>query len=178
MDVVNQTVKCQRLLALPCIHHAGQTAKLTDLFEGIELTESVDKLLWLFDRIQLFRVRMPNHFDMMQPVSRESQSLAGKNGLNAAAAIVADYHDVLHAKHFDGVFDDGQTVEIRGDDQVRDISMHEHFAGWQSDDLVCRDAAVGAANPEITGGLLLSQSIKKRWIGLQHSLSPSAIIFK
>jgi len=107
MDVVNQTVKCQRLLALPCIHYAGQPAKLTDLFEGIELTESVDKLLWLLDRIQLFRVRMPNHLDMMQPVSRESQSLARKYGLNAAAAIVADYHDVFHTKHFDRVFDDG-----------------------------------------------------------------------
>ena len=142
MNVIDQAVQRQRLLTLPGIHDAGQAAKLADLFEGIELAESVDKFLWLLNCIELFRVRMPDHFDVMQPVPRESQTLAGQNGLYAAAAIVANHHDVLHAKHFDGVFDDGQTVEIRGHDQVRDISMHEHFAGWQSDDLVCRDAAV------------------------------------
>ena len=142
MNVIDQAVQRQRLLTLPGIHDAGQAAQLTDLLEGIELAESVDEFLWLLDCIELFRVSVPDHFDMMQPVSREPQSLAGQNGLHAAAAIVTNHHDVLDPKHFDGVFNDGQTVEIGGHHQVRDITMHEHFARWQSDDLVRRHAAV------------------------------------
>jgi len=65
MNVINQTMQRQRLLTLPCIHHAWQAAQLTDLLEGIELAESVDEFLWLFDCIELFRVGVPDHFDMM-----------------------------------------------------------------------------------------------------------------
>ena len=44
------------------------------------------------------------------------------------------------------------------DDDVGDVAMHEQLARQETDDLVRRHAAVGAADPEILRRLLLGEA--------------------
>ena len=62
------------------------------------------------------------------------------------------------------------------DDDVRHVAVHEQFAGQQADDLVGRDAAVGAADPQITRRLLTRQLRKEIRVTLVDAARPRAVV--
>ena len=64
------------------------------------------------------------------------------------------------------------------DDHVGDVAMDKYFAWHQADNFVRGHAAIGAADPEIFGILLLGKLLKK--IGLRglNALCPMAITFE
>ena len=85
--------------------------------------------------------------------------LARRHGRrDAAAAVMATDDDMPHLQHLDRILQDGETVEIGRHNDIRDIAMHEHLAGRQVHDLVGGDAAVGTADPQMLGRLLMRQS--------------------
>jgi len=67
--------------------------------------------------------------DVAEPVVGEADALATEHGADAAAAVVTDDHDVLHAEDIDGVLDHGEAVQIGMDDDVGEIAVDEDLAG-------------------------------------------------
>src|SRR5215813_7372811 len=56
--------------------------------------------------------------------------------------------------------------------------MDEDFAGQESQDLIRRDAAVGAADPEVRGRLLFDEPREELGIGRGHLPGPLVIAFE
>ena len=83
--------------------------------------------------------------------------LGVQGGPDAAAAVVAGDDDVAHPEHLDGVLEDREAVQIRGGDDVAHVAVDEEFAGFEPDDLVGGHPAVGAADPEVLGLVLVGQ---------------------
>ena len=107
------------------------------------------------------RVLVPHVLNLTQPIVDEPQSLIQQRREHAAASVVADDQDVANFEHFDGKLHHGEAVQIRVNHDVRDIAMNEDLAGQEPGDLVCRNARIGAANPEVLRSLDGFQSLKK-----------------
>ena len=84
--------------------------------------------------------------------------------------------DVLNLEGLDGVLDDGKAVEVGMDDDVGDVAVDEELAREEADDLVGRDAAVGAADPEILGALLPGKGLEESRLGAAHVLGPGSVL--
>ncbi len=80
--------------------------------------------------------------------TRPAERLLGHR-LHAAAAIVADDHDVLDLQHIHRVLQHRQAVQVRVHHQIGDVAVHEDLTRIEADDLVGRHAAVGAADPQV-----------------------------
>ena len=106
----------------------------------------------------------------MSPMRRSVECRA-----HAAAAVVAADDDLLHAEDIDGVLEHRQAVEVGVHDDVRDVAVDEQLARSQPDDLVRRDAAVGAADPEVLGRLMLASSVKNP--GSRATMSAAQVRF-
>ena len=98
--------------------------------------------------------------------------------MDAAAAIVADNDDVLHAKHVHAELDDREAVQIGMDDDVADVAVDEELARRKIDDLVGGHATVRTANPEIPGSLLPREPVEEIGVYAPDALGPGAIIFE
>ena len=83
---------------------------------------------------------------------------------------VADLQDV-HSE-----LQDGQAIEVGVHDHVGDVAVDEHLAGQQPDNLVCRYAAVGAANPEVFRSLLRRELAEEIRILLADLVRPRAVV--
>jgi hypothetical protein len=63
---------------------------------------------------------------------------------------VAADDNVLDLQVTDGVVDDGHGAQVDCGDDVGDVAVDKDLAGVEAHDLVCGDAAVGAADVAIT----------------------------
>ena len=63
-------------------------------------------------------------------------------------------------------------------DDVGDVTVDENSPGARSDDLVCRNAAVRTANPQIRRRLLLLQVRKEVRVTLDHARSPEGVVLE
>ena len=54
--------------------------------------------------------------------------------------------------------------------------MHEHLARVQAHNFIGGDSAVGAANPQVFGRLLLGQLLKKTGPLFGHAVCPFAVV--
>src|SRR5438874_8391560 len=68
-----------------------------------------------------------------------------------------------------------QAIEIGGNDNVRDVAMHEQFARRQVEDVGRRHATVGATDPQITRVLLLGEFGKEIGPARTEGLRPRAV---
>jgi hypothetical protein len=98
-----------------------------------------------------------------------------ERGLDAAAAVVADHHDVLDLEHIDGELDHRQAVEVGMHHHVGDIAMDEDLARQQADDLVGRHARIGAADPQQLRRLQVRELFEIARIDFAHLVRPGAI---
>ncbi len=60
-------------------------------------------------------------------------------------------------------------------DDVGDVAVHEELAGQQPHDLVGGHAAVGAADPEVVGGLLPDQRLEEGGIACLDLIGPATV---
>jgi hypothetical protein len=79
-------------------------------------------------------------------------------------------------EHFNGVLEHRQTVEVRVNDDVRHVAVDEQLARREVDDLVGRDSAIGAADPEILGALLGGEVREEAGLGGNHSVGPALVV--
>ena len=91
--------------------------------------------------------------------------------------MAADDH-VLHAEDVDRVLEHREAVEVGVHDDVRDVAVHEHLARREADDLVRRHAAVGAADPEVLGRLLLGELGEEVAVAGDHLRRPGAVVLE
>ena len=110
--------------------------------------------------------------DRVQPVVDEAAALAVDRRGDAAAAVMADDHDVLDLQHVDGELQDREVVGVLRRGEVGDVAVHEQLAGIEPDDFVGRHAAVGAADPEIFGRLLAFQAAEEAGVGRRPCARP------
>lgn len=66
-----------------------------------------------------------------QPVVDETEVVVAKRGEHAAAAVMTN-DDVLDMQRVDRELNRRKTVEIRVDDEIRNVPLHEHLAGQKS----------------------------------------------
>ena len=98
---------------------------------------------------------------MTQPIVAQAQPVAADDRFDAAAAIVSAHDDMAHFQNFDRELKHRETIQIRMHHDVRDVAMHEKFAGSRSTISFGGDPAVRPADPQIGGGLLARQLQKK-----------------
>ena len=116
--------------------------------------------------------------NVAQPVIRQANPLAADHRADAAAAVMADNEDVLHLEQIDRQLDDRKAIQIRVDDHVGEVAVHEHFAGQNANDFVGGDATIGAADPEEFRVLLTRKLPKKLRISLLDRVGPSFVLFE
>jgi class 3 adenylate cyclase len=114
--------------------------------------------------------------DVPEPVVDEPVPGAVEGRPHAAAAVVAAHDHVLHAEDVDRVLQHREAVEVRVHDDVRDVAVDEHLARFEPDDLIRRDAAVGAADPEVLGRLTLGELGKEPGIARDHVRGPGTVV--
>ena len=113
-----------------------------------------------------------------KPVVRETDRQILLRRLYAATSVVPTDNDVLDLEHVDGVLQYGKAVQVRMDDDVRDVAVNEQLTWQQANNLVGRDAAVRAADPEIPGRLLCRERLEKARIALRDAGRLRTIIVK
>lgn len=113
-----------------------------------------------------------------QPVVNQAQAAAVERCADAAAAVVSTDDDVLDPQRVDGVLEDGEAVEVCVHHHVGHVAVDKELSGAQADDLVGRDAAVCASNPQIARGLLATQRRKEVRFLLGDFLGPGAVLVK
>ena len=144
------------------------------LFDDVELAE----------RVQLRRaehgldddgVLVVHVAHMTQPIIDQAYITAFERGLHATATVVPTDDDVLNFQDVHRVLQDRETIQVGVDDDVGDVAMHEELARQQADNLVGGDAAIGAADPEVTGILLLGQGLEESGVLATNALRPFAV---
>ena len=123
----------------------GRLDDVPRLLDDVELHEAVVPLVLLLDGRELLVVQTVDVADVPQPGVEQSEVLGRHGGLDAAAAVVAADDDVLDVQVADRVVDHGHDVEVGGADQVGDVAVDEHLAGFEAGDGFGGDARVGAA---------------------------------
>ena len=102
----------------------------------------------------------------------EAAPLAVDRRAHAAAAVMADHHDVLDLEHVDRELQDGEIIGVLRRGEVRDIAVDEKLARIEIHDLVRGHAAVGAADPQILGRLLAFEPTEEIGVGRHACVVP------
>ena len=113
---------------------------------------------------------------MAQPVVGQTDAGATQSRQHAAAAVMADHHDVLDLEVVDRELDHRQSVEVGVHHHIGHVAVHKDLARIQSGDLVGRYPAVGTANPQVLGRLLLRQQAEKTRALPLHAGRPDAVV--
>src|SRR4051794_6056667 len=160
-EVVDPGMHGERLAARPRLADDGRVADVDHLGEHVQLAEAAVPLGLIRQRVELRAVRVTDVLHVPQPVVDEAHPVVAQRAEDAAAAVMAADDDVLHAQHLDRELDRGEAVQVRVYDDVRHVAMDEHLPRQEVDDLVRRDAAVGAADPEVARRLLRGEACEK-----------------
>src|SRR6185436_14902862 len=96
----------------------------------------------------------------------------------AATPVMATDDDVLDLQNVHGVLEHRQAVEVGVDDEVGDVAVDEQLARQEAHDFIRRNAAVGAADPEVSRGLLLRQRREEARVAGGDPGSPGAVVLE
>lgn len=138
---VNDRIAVLLVQLLDC----GRLDDVPRLLNDVELDEAVISLVLVLDLRELLVVQTVDVADVSQPGVEQSEVLGRHGSLDTTAAVVAAHNDVLDMQVADGVVDDGHDIEIGGADQVGNVAVDEHLAGFEAGDGFGGDAGVGAA---------------------------------
>jgi len=128
------------------------------------------------ERVELCFMFTTNVLHVTKPVVAKSEFVVSQRREHSAAAVVSADDDVTHLQHVHGELDRRQAIQIGMHNDVREISVDEHFSRWEVDDLVGRDSTVGAADPEILRRLLVRQPRKKLRVRAGHGGGPGPVV--
>jgi len=93
-----------------------------------------------------------------------------QNRSNASTPIMSTDNDMFDLQGLDCKLKHGHTIQVRGIDKVRDVTMHEDFAGLQTCDDIGRHSAIGTANPEELWSLQSNQALEEVRVRCKPSL--------
>ncbi len=155
----------------------GCVLYVENLFPYIQFTQELMSFFMIqaFEGIFMEAGDIP---DMAQPVVDQSVITVFHGRVDTPATVVTTDNDVFYPQDFDRKLDHGQAVQIRVHYDIGDIAMYENLSGRKIDDLVGRDAAVRAADPEILGFLLAGQAGEKFRVRFRDGRCPLQISVK
>src|SRR5262249_1882411 len=149
------------LPASPRVQHEDVGRDVLDLLDHIELAQTVEPAALVVNGAKLAAVRSRQLANGMQPMVDETTTSAVDGGADTAAAIMPNHHDVLHLEHVDGKLEHRQIIGVLRGGEIGHIAMDEQLPRIEADNCICRDAAVGAADPEIARRLLPLEAAEK-----------------
>lgn len=132
-------------LLLVQLLHRSRLDNIPCLFHDVQLHQSIVTRSLVFDGTELLVVQTVDVTDVSEPRVEETEILGRHGGFDAAAAVVSADDDVLDVEVAHGVVDDGHDVEVGRADEVSDVAVDEHLAGFEAGDGFGGDAGVGAA---------------------------------
>lgn len=121
---------------------------------------------------------LPHVANVTEPVVDQTQVMVFAGCFHAPAAVMTTNDYVLHLENGNRILDYAETIEVGVNNDIGNVSMYKDFAGGQTDNLICRHAAVRTADPEILGALFLTEFLKELWIVLCHFIGPQSIILE
>ena len=119
-----------------------------------------------------------NVLDVPQPVIDQSEPVAVERRVYASAPVVTRDDHVADLQHVNRKLKHRQAVQIRVDNDVRNVAVDEELARIESDDLVGRNAAVRAPDPEILRRLLGGQTPEEIGPTRRDFGRPAAIVLE
>src|SRR5580700_6605637 len=173
---IDPAVNAEILAARPSVLHEHVGGDVPDLADDVELAQAIEAGVPVGDRFELAAVRVENLANRMQPVVDEAAPLAVHGCAHPAAPVMPNHDDVLDLEDVDGELKHRQIVGILGRRQIGDVAVHEQLAGIEADDLVRRNPAVGAADPQILRRLLARQTPEKSGVRGDHPIGPGAVV--
>jgi hypothetical protein len=175
VEVVNQPMNPQLLSVFPGLLHDGNPRDIVHLFSNVELTKQI-LIIFLVRAVKLVPVLGSCFSNMRKPGLERPVVVLLEGRTDSSAPVVAGDDDVLHLQHLHGVLQNSEEVDIRGRSLVGHVPVHEKLSWLQPHDLVGGHSRVGAANPEVLGGLDADQSLEVFVILCDHGLSPLPVV--
>lgn len=169
---------CQLLASPPCFLDDCCFADVYHLLNHVQFTQAVVPLRLGGQPSQSSAVFTLHVLNMSQPVVDQSQAVVTESRQHATTAIVSTDDDVSNPQGIDSKLESRQAIEIGVYHKVGDVSMNEHLARQQADNLIRRNATIGTANPQILRGLLAREPAEEIGISPGHFLGPSAVVRK
>jgi hypothetical protein len=69
-----------------------------------------------------------NVLHVAQPIIDEAKGAVVERSIHPTAAIVTTDNDMLDVQNIHCIMENGEAIEIRVDDDIRDIAMNKHFS--------------------------------------------------
>ena len=159
----------------PGILHDGALRDVHHLLNHVQLAQHIVAVLHggVFDQVVVLDAHI---FDVANPVIGQAHAQFFQGRQHAAAAVVADHHQMLDLELVNGVLNGREAVQVAGHDDVGHVAVDKHLARLQPADLVGRHPAVRATNPHVFGVLLLGQFGEKAGTLAFDALGPFAVI--
>ena len=99
-----------------------------------------------------------------------------KRRLHSSTTIVTTDNNMANSQNVHSILEHREAVQIRVNHDIGDITMDEHFAGQQVDELGGRYATIGATDPEVCGRLLGGEALKEGRVLSGHACGPILVI--
>jgi hypothetical protein len=135
----------RKLIFRPALLYRRRLDNVPALFVYIQFYQAIILLILVLDQIEFILVQPVDVPDVPEPGVQQAHVFGCHCGFDAAAAVVPANNDVFYFQVAHGIVDDGHDVEVDVVDEVGDVAVDEHFAGFETGDGFGGDAGVGAA---------------------------------
>jgi hypothetical protein len=162
----------------PCIANEGGFESVSRLVQNIGLAQLPEASRVVLLSCQQIRLTIQNLVHRVKPVIDQAHAAVVERCFDASATIMADYNDVPDLQDVHRVLDDRHAIHVGVLDDIRDVAMDENLARHQTRNLVGRDPAVRAPDPEKLRPLLLDQAIKELGIARHHRGGPLFVVLE
>lgn len=125
LDIVHDTRNLDLLATLPGSAHYGRLGDGEDRVAGVDLNQSTAFLFIVLNGIEAFAVLLFDLLDVAEPVVDQAVGVVAQGSGDTTAAVMAADNDVLDLEDVDGVLQDGEAVEVGGDDDVGNVAVGE-----------------------------------------------------
>src|SRR5476651_669415 len=95
----------------------------------------------------------------------EATPFAVHRRAHSATSVMSNHDNVFHLQYIDCELEHREVIRILWWSEIGYVSVHEEIARIETDDLVGRHPAIGAANPKILRCLLTFESAEEVGIG-------------
>lgn len=146
-QVVYPAVHGELLTSLPGAANKSCTTNVRRLLDGVQLANALGPFIEIRHSLEGGSMLQDQVLDNTQPVVDQAEFSIFQGRTDPSAFVVATHDDVLYLQYVHRVLNDREAVQIGMNDEVPDVSMHEHVAGREIDNLVCGNATVSASDP-------------------------------
>lgn len=128
LDIINHTDDLHILSSLPGSSHDGRSGDGEDRVSAVDLNQSTAFLLRILNGVQALAMLALDLLDVAEPVVNQTIGLVPERGSNTTATVVATDDDMLDLEDLHRVLKDGETVQVRAHDYIRDVTMSEDLS--------------------------------------------------